>query len=144
MLKQFLPLSALALLGVVAMPLLGRIPQETAPAPAASEAPAKNHVRPTAESQAKAKSLYQIDCAICHGENGNGQTDVAKSLGVTLGDWSNPQTLAGKEDGQLFDMIRNGKDKMPAEANGRAKDSEVWNLVIYIRSFSKAQAGATK
>jgi hypothetical protein len=31
---------------------------------------------------------------------------------------------------------------MPPEAEGRAKDDMVWNLVIYIRSFSKGQAAA--
>ena len=28
---------------------------------------------------------------------------------------------------------------MPPESSGRANDNEVWNLIIYIRSFSKPQ-----
>ena len=98
----------------------------------------KNPVKPTAESQAKAKGLYQIDCSMCHGDNGNGKSDLATSMSLTLDDWTAPQTLAGKQDGELFNIIRNGKDKMPPEAEGRATDTEVWNLIIYIRSFSKA------
>ena len=43
-------------------------------------APVKNPVKPTPESQAKAKSLYQMDCAMCHGDNGNGKTDLATSM----------------------------------------------------------------
>jgi hypothetical protein len=31
---------------------------------------------------------------------------------------------------------------MPAEEEGRAKDSEVWTLIIYIRGFAKAQPAA--
>ena len=111
--------------------------QTVTPAPAA---PVKNPVKPTAESQAKAKSLYQIDCALCHGDNGNGKTDVAASMNLTLNDWTDPKTLAGMEDWELFNIIRNGKGaNMPPEGEGRAKDAEVWNLVIYIRSFSKPQ-----
>jgi mono/diheme cytochrome c family protein len=152
-LKQVLPVFAVIVFAAVSVPLLGRSQQEGAPTPeatpvqnppAAKPAAARNPVKPTAESQTKAKNLYQIDCAICHGENGSGKTDVATSLGVTLGDWTDPKTLSAKDDGELFNMIRNGKDKMPAEAEGRAKDNEVWNLVIYLRSFSKAQASAAK
>jgi mono/diheme cytochrome c family protein len=114
--------------------------QTVTPTPAA---PVKNPVKPTAESQAKAKSLYQIDCALCHGDNGNGKSDWATSMNLTLSDWTDPKTFAGQEDWELFNIIRNGKGaNMPPEGEGRAKDAEVWNLVIYIRSFSKAQPPA--
>jgi mono/diheme cytochrome c family protein len=113
-----------------------------APAPAVSGAIQKNPVKPTADSQAKAKSLYQIDCSMCHGDNGNGKSDLATSMSLTLDDWTDPKAFADKPDGELFNMIRNGKDKMPPEDSGRAKDNDVWNLVIYIRSFSKVPAAA--
>jgi hypothetical protein len=35
-----------------------------------------------------------------------------------------PKTLANKPDQDLFNVIRNGKGKMPAEAEGRAKDDD--------------------
>ncbi len=152
MLKSFLLFFAVLLIAVAAVPLLSRGAQQTAPAPALTQeapvapapaVPVRNPVKPTAESQAKAKSLYQIDCAMCHGDNGNGKTDLATSMSLTLADWSDPKSLADKQDGELFNIIRNGKgEKMPPEAEGRAKDSEVWNLIIYIRSFSKPQAQA--
>ena len=116
-----------------------------APAQAVTPAPAtypRNPVKPTAESQSKAKTLYLMDCAMCHGDNGNGKTDLAGSMELTLGDWTDPKTLAGHADGELFKIIRDGKDKMPPEESGRASDDQVWNLVVYIRSFSKGQAGA--
>lgn len=153
MLKSILPFFALVLAAIVAVPLLSRGAQQTTPAPAPAlnqeppvaatpAAPAKNPVKPTAESQAKAKSLYQMDCALCHGDNGNGKTDLATSMSLTMADWTDPKSLGGKQDGEIFNIIRNGKDKMPPEAEGRAKDAEVWNLVIYIRSLSKGQQPA--
>ncbi|MGA7341615.1 MAG: cytochrome c [Terracidiphilus sp.] len=117
-----------------------------APAPAAVPTPAvtypKNPVKPTADSQAKAKTLYGIDCSMCHGDNGNGKTDLATSMGLTLMDWTDPKSLAGREDGELFNVIRNGNNKMPPESEGRAKDDQIWNLIYYIRGFSKAGAAA--
>ena len=114
-----------------------------APAQAITPAPAsypKNPFKPTAESLAKAKSLYAIDCAMCHGDNGNGKSDLATSMQLTLADWTDPNSLAGHQDGELFMIIRNGKDKMPPEETGRASDEAVWNLVFYIRGFSKGHA----
>ncbi len=136
MLKSFPLIFAVALIVLATTPRQGRGAQEATPAPA----PVKNPVKPTAESQAKAKSLYQIDCAMCHGDNGNGKTDMATSMNLTLGDWTDPKTLAGKSDSDLFNIIRKGGGaNMPAESEGRANDDVVWNLVIYIRSFSKPQ-----
>ncbi len=147
MLKSSLLFFATALVAIVCLPIAGRNPQAAssaaALAPAQNAAPVptpsgKNPVRPTAESQAKAKVLYERDCALCHGETGNGKND----MNFTLDDWTNPNTLAGKPDSDLFAIIRNGKNQMPAEDVGRASDTEVWNLIIYIRTLSKNQPPA--
>lgn len=157
MLKPFLLCSGAVLFGLTPALALGRMPQQAAPsqAPAAAQpaapaaapatAPAtgvKNPVKPTAESQAKAKSLYAIDCAMCHGDTGNGQTDMAKSMEIKLGDFTDPNTLADKQDGDLFSLIRNGKGKMFPEPEGRANDTLVWNLILYVRGLAKTQAAA--
>ena len=150
MLKPFLVLSAVILFEIAAAstpaptlaPALaaGRMAQEAAPAPAAPAS--TNPVRPTAASQERAKKLYAMDCAICHGDNGNGKTDLAKDMQLTLLDWTDPKALATKSDQELFDAIRKGKSKMPAEDAGRAKNDDVWNLIIYIRGLSKGQPAA--
>ena len=143
MFKPYLLCSAAMLLWLTAASAQGQATQAAAPAQAPSAAPAatfKNPVKATAESQAKAKSLYAIDCAMCHNDYGNGQSDLVKSMGLKLGDWSDPSRLADKQDNELFKVIRNGRDMMPPEAEGRANDNEVWNLVLYIRGFSKTQA----
>ena len=50
--------------------------------------------------------------------------------------------MANELDQALFNAIRNGKGKMPPEAEGRARTTEVWNLIIYIRGMSKGHAAA--
>ena len=139
MLKPLLIVSAVVLFGMTVSSASGPTPQEQTPAQASSQ---KNPVKPTEKSQARAKEIYSVDCAICHGDNGSGKTDLAKGMQLKLEDWTDPNTLAAKSDGDLFKLIRSGKDKMPSEGTGRAKDDEVWNLILYIRGMSKGQPAA--
>jgi mono/diheme cytochrome c family protein len=140
--KPFLLLSATVLFAIAPALIPGRLIQDAAPAATAEpNTPlaytVKNPVTPTPASQAKAKEIYARDCALCHGDNGTGKSEVATSMQLTLTDWTDPKSLTGKQDGELFDIIRTGWDKMPPEAEGRASDAEVWNIIIYIRGLSK-------
>jgi cytochrome c len=139
MMKSAAYLFAGAILALAPLASAGQSAQNAAP-PAGTAPAAKNPVKPTAESQAKAKQLYSIDCALCHNDNGNGKTDVASSMGLKLADMTDANALAAMSDQEIFNLIRNGKDKMPAEDAGRAKDTDLWNLVIYLRSLSKPAA----
>ena len=59
------------------------------PAPSTPSGPATtqaNPVKPTPESQAHAKKVWGYDCALCHGEKGDGKGDVADSMKLTLKD----------------------------------------------------------
>jgi mono/diheme cytochrome c family protein len=90
----------------------------------------------------RVKQIYKNDCALCHGDNGNGKSDLATSMNLTLADYTDPKSLSGKSDQELFDIIRKGKgDKMPPEDEARAKDAEIRGLVAYVRSLSKGQSG---
>jgi len=123
----------------------GHLPQEPTAAPPVPAAPAVNNpVKPSTENQARAKRTYGFDCVMCHGANGDGKTDLARDMKLTMTDWTDPKALAGKTDGELFQAIRYGKDKMPAEDASRAKDDDVWNLVTYARNMAKKEkTGAT-
>jgi len=140
MLNPMMLLTAFILFVFAPSPASRPMAQDATPAP--TPAVAHKAVKPTAESQAKAKKLYDVDCSMCHGDNGNGKTDLATGMALKLADWTNPASLAGKTDDDLFAIIRNGKDKMPAEAEGRAKDDEVMNIIIYIRKMSQPPTAA--
>jgi mono/diheme cytochrome c family protein len=144
--SKLLPLlSAAILLAFTSAPTKGLTPQNGAQTPesgtvsaTASVAPnTQNPVKATAASQDKAKALFAVDCAMCHGDNGNGKSDLATSMNLTLPDFTDPKTLANMQDWELFNIIRGGKDKMPPEGVGRANDAEIWNVIIYLRSLSK-------
>jgi mono/diheme cytochrome c family protein len=135
MLKPFLLLSAVVLFVIAPAPTptlaAGGPPQDNSP------------IKTTAAAREKARKLYGVDCSMCHGDNGDGKTDMAKDMTLTLANWTDPKSLATVPDKQLFDTIRKGKgDKMPPEDASRAKDEEVWALIAYIRGFSKGQPSA--
>lgn len=109
-------------------------------APSASTIPADaaglvNPVKSTPESIAQGRKYYAYDCAMCHGANGNGKGEVATEENLTLADFSDPATLQGKTDGELFYILKTGKGHMPAEPV-RVNQNELWNLVNYVRSLS--------
>jgi mono/diheme cytochrome c family protein len=100
------------------------------------EAAAKqNPVKPGPESLAKGKKLYGYDCAMCHGEKGDGKGEMASDI-KNVTDFTNPEALKNRTDGELFYVIRHGKGDMPPEGD-RAKDDDIWNMVNYIRSLAK-------
>jgi mono/diheme cytochrome c family protein len=95
-----------------------------------------NPVKPTPASLAQAKKTYGIDCAMCHGKDGDGKGDLAADMKLNLLDYRDPAALKGKSDGELFYIIQKGKGDMPSDGD-RAKPAEIWNLVSYLRSLGK-------
>jgi len=134
--------TALILFALLFLPCVLGAQQNQPPAkpPAESKASAEdaqkgNTVKATAESLAKGKKTYAIDCAMCHGENGDGKGDMAADM-KNVTDFTAPDALKNRSDGELFSIIRKGKGDMPPEGD-RAKNDDIWNLVNYIRSFAK-------
>jgi mono/diheme cytochrome c family protein len=98
-----------------------------------------NPLKPTPESLAQGKKYYGYDCTFCHGQHGDGKGEIAISEKMNLKNWSDPAALKDMTDGTLFYIIKNGKGQMPPEGD-RVKTNEIWNMVNYIRSFSKSKA----
>jgi mono/diheme cytochrome c family protein len=114
-------------------------PQATAGPAAipAADAAMVNPLKPTAEGLAKAKKIYGWDCAICHGDHGDGKGDLGAKY--KLKDWTDAASLQGLSDGELYYIIKNGRGQMPSEAD-RVKPDDVWNLVLLVRSYPKKQS----
>jgi len=94
----------------------------------------KNPIKFTDASVARGKKVFNTQCALCHGEKGDGKGDVAKEMSLTLPDFTQPDSLAKRTDGDLFTIIGTGKDPMPTQ-KGRMTEAQLWNLVNYLRSL---------
>ena len=117
------------------------LPQQPPAAPAQASAPADaaqavNPVKPTAASQAFAKKMYGYDCAMCHGEHGDGKGEVAAGMKPAPKDWTDPAALKDMTDAEIFNAIKSGKGQMQGEGE-RLKTDDAWNMVILVRSFAK-------
>ncbi|MGD0520605.1 MAG: cytochrome c [Terracidiphilus sp.] len=76
-----------------------------------------------------AASLYKTKCQMCHGANGS-----PAPTGVRMGarSFQSPE-VAKESDSMLFDITKNGKNKMPMYKS--LTDDQVKDLVKYIRSL---------
>jgi mono/diheme cytochrome c family protein len=102
----------------------------------------KNPVKSSPEGLAEARKAYRYDCAMCHGEHGDGKGELVESMNLTMVDWRDPAALAAKSDGELFYIITKGKGKMTGEGD-RQSEKLRWNLVNLVRSLA-AKSGAQK
>jgi len=123
---------------MVAFPAQGQkgAPYGSVPADEAAKA---NPVKSTPESLAKGKKWYNIDCAMCHGDTGDGKGDVAQDTKLQIVNFTDPATLRDRRDGEIAWVIKNGHQDMPPEGP-RVKGEEIWDLVNYVRSLSKPKS----
>jgi len=91
-----------------------------------------NCVTALAAPKGGARTLFNSDCASCHGQNGT-PTAVGKSLNAPDLGSTDVQKHTNTE---LQEIINNGKDSMPP-FKGKLSDAQINSLVAYIRSFSK-------
>jgi len=95
----------------------------------------KNPVKFTEVSTERGKKTYTSQCALCHGEKGDGKGELAADMKLNLPDFTKPDTLKDRTDGELFAIISTGKDPMPSQAS-RLTETHRWNLVNYLRMLS--------
>ena len=95
----------------------------------------KNPIKFGEVSVDRGKKIYATQCALCHGDKGNGKGELASDMKLTLPDFTKPDTLKDRTDGELFTIIGTGQDPMPPQA-GRMTDERRWNLVNYLRALS--------
>ena len=95
-----------------------------------------NPVKSGPESLARAKKWWTIDCAMCHGKDGDGKGETATEMKLKTADFTDPATLKDRTDGEIFYIIKNGHNDMPSEGP-RVKTEENWDLVNYVRSLAK-------
>ena len=115
----------------------GKVPGEQKAAPEVVNR--KNPVAPSASSIAEGKKLFTIDCVMCHGQEGDGKGELAVSMKLSPPDYHDEIVMKKFTDGELFDIITNGKGGMPAEGK-RATAEQIWNLVNYVRSFAQKRS----
>jgi mono/diheme cytochrome c family protein len=86
------------------------------------------------------QALFKSQCAMCHGQDGIGNTPVGKSMGIV--DLRSPE-VQKNTDAQLASITENGKGKMPAYKT-KLKPEQVKDLVAYLRALAKSGTAKNK
>jgi mono/diheme cytochrome c family protein len=90
-----------------------------------------NPTPPTDESIANGHRYYAINCAVCHGDTGDGVGTLTQFQFPPI-PLTNPSAL-GRSDGYIYGMIRNGRGLMPSY--NRIEHMDRWDVVNYIRGL---------
>ena len=88
-----------------------------------------------------ARMHWADHCAICHANDGSGDTAMGRGLYPKPPDMRTALTQS-KSDGELFYIIENGirLTGMPAWGGGEGQGDESWPLVGFIRTLPKLTA----
>ncbi len=128
--------SLLFIVPAIACLLLFFAPSSTTTIGSAEAAVQEPSPKSPPESTPRARQLYTYDCAVCHGEKGDGKGDMSADFPGKIRDWTDPASLKDFNDEQLLTIIRDGAGDMPPEGK-RAKKNELLALVGLVRSFAK-------
>ena len=100
----------------------------------------KNPVAATPDSLAAGEKTYQSACAPCHGKDAKG--GIVLSIIEDRGGNQPPDLIDdkwdhGSSDGEIFTVIKKGigPDFFMAPFDGRITETEMWNVVNYVKSL---------
>ena len=80
-----------------------------------------------------AAGLFKAKCVACHGADASGNTPMGKNLKIR--DLRSAEVQA-QSDAQLFNIISNGKGKMPVYGKSLSQE-QIHQLVAFIREQGK-------
>ncbi|HVZ19155.1 MAG TPA: c-type cytochrome [Terriglobales bacterium] len=91
----------------------------------------KNPIEATPLAIAEARDHFADHCAICHGNRGDGKTQINAGLYPPAPDMRTPDTQE-LSDGELFYIIKNGI-RFTGMPGWGGSDEDNWKLVLFIR-----------
>jgi mono/diheme cytochrome c family protein len=90
-----------------------------------------NPVPVTEASLIAGRKHFQINCAVCHGDNADGLGASTRfgfpAISLQI------ETAKARTDGYIFGMIRNGRGLMPPY--NRIEERDRWDVVNYLRAL---------
>jgi mono/diheme cytochrome c family protein len=94
---------------------------------------AKNPISPSPQVIGEARAHFADHCAMCHANNGSGETPMGQNMYPRPPDMRRSETQQ-MTDGQLYSIIHNGVRLTGMPAWGEeSNDSDSWKLVLFIR-----------
>ncbi|WP_282080685.1 c-type cytochrome [Aquimarina algiphila] len=101
----------------------------------------KNAIRYTKENEEAGKELYNIYCAICHGEKGDGKGTLVKREKI-LGVPSYDDVGRAITEGSIYHVMYYGINSMGSYAS-QTSEHERWQIVQYVQKLKADLEGKT-
>lgn len=95
--------------------------------------PAARLADPTARERGRA--LFLRNCALCHGERGDGQGERRAGLSSPPRDLTDPAWQARTSPLRMFALLREGVPGTAMPSWAALSAEETWDLVAYVRSL---------
>ena len=129
-------------LAALAEPPPAQCPQPRFTGKAPPEYLARANPLPPGADTAAARRTYlgdgrAVTCATCHGNDGDGRGPMAEHFSPPPRNFRCAQTVNGIPDGQLFWIIRFGSPGTSMPPHPRLGDTEVWEMVSYLRHLAR-------
>ena len=103
----------------------------------------KNPKKFTTVSVERGKKIYMTQCAMCHGEKGDGKGDMVAEMKINPPDFTKPETLKELTDGELFAIIGSGSEAMPGQGMRMPDEPQVEPCELLSVTFWEAAGKAT-
>ncbi|MCZ6854879.1 MAG: cytochrome c [Gammaproteobacteria bacterium] len=92
-----------------------------------------NPVPVTAESLAQGETLYQTNCLVCHGKEGQGDGPVGQKFVTKSPVDLHEDYTQDQADGQLFFTLTRGRALMPFYRDALSVE-ERWHVINYVKN----------
>jgi cytochrome c2 len=104
----------------------------------------KNPLEATPQNILAGKTLFRVDakpsaCKVCHGISGDGLGILFHRVKPKPRNFTCVHTMDNLPDGQMFWIIKNGSPGTAMPSFSYLEDDQVWQLILYLRSFSKKE-----
>ena len=105
---------------------------------AGAATPAVKAPASTPELISKGQSSYKTNCAICHGDKGDGNGPAGANLKPKARNFISEAFKFGSKPEQVFKLITEGaKNNSSMAAFGHLPEQDRWGLVYYVLSLKK-------
>ena len=101
----------------------------------AAEKKRENPVSPSPASLERGKNIFSSQCAMCHGEGGDGKGKLADQYDFVVVDFTDPERQKKRTDGEYFYILTEGCGHMPGEGE-RLPELWKWDLINHIRTLA--------
>jgi high-affinity iron transporter len=98
----------------------------------------------TPQARARGRESFVLHCAICHGENADGQGPRRGSLAPPPANFRDPSWRERTSPARTFASIRDGRPGTPmAGWKAMLSDAQIWELVAWLHGVGGERAEPT-